>query len=514
MSTIGPITPPYPTDSAGPASDPQPASTYSPEQDLNDRLTWAQGHKDDLGQLLSDLDDRAKNLPKSMAWAAKGIGWLLHGILDWEIEWKGAYFNAISKLVISILPDAETLLGEIFAAEFPVFEQVITSAVTPNVEYGGGAMADIAQIIFQSMVQPFSLIGNAANPTQLGSGIENQQYLLGQSLGLAVATWAIDSIAQFTGGGVLRTLWPIMNMISQAVNPYNAVRMAMEYGYRFFIQQPLTRDMNHAYPIKDLGLSALAKLYIRGEITEDVYLSRCLDSGLDNTQAGQLIVESQKMLSEGDLAKLHALGIMSAQDVLDHLKQMGYPPGTAEAVLYLQTHARYFTYQERVGNEAVDAWKHGYITQARLEQILPQLGFSQDEIQLLEIEGEFTKGQKGLSYSQVKQMYEANLVDLNYVINFLSTYEGVGYRPQDIQNLVLLDFTAAVEKQARAAELLARLRTTAESDRVSAATEAAKNETALANAKKKLADQIDAEAKLLGTLESLPGIVSLIGGIP
>lgn len=513
MGDIGPITPPFPTDTSGDATEQPIANTYSPESDLDNRLAWAQNHAADIGALLSALDDQSKLLPKQAAWAANTIGWLIHGILQWVIEYDATYFSALASVIQQVMPDAETAQGVIFSNLFPALDQLMAEAGNEGVSYGGGTLSEIAQILDQAIVQPFALLNNASDPSQLGSGIANQHKLLSLSLGLAVSEWFLDSLAQYTGGGIIKTFFPLFNLISQAVNPYNAVRMAMEYGYRFFVQQPLVRDMNHAYPIKDLGVSALAKMQIRGIIDEQTYLDRCLDSGLDNTQAQQLILEVQKLVDASDVAMLLNLGVMSDSDATQALQQQGYTPPWAAAKLYIDTHKRFFTIQERVGYKAVTAWTRGIIDQNTLESLLHQLGFNSDEISLLEIEAEFEKGKlnrllnpKKLTYGELKRAYDLNIIGIEEVISWI---EAEGYSPADQQTLILMDFTEAVDRQARTALLLARLRVTQQAELASAQTELAKNETALAQSRQALAAEIDAAAKALGAVSVLPGALNI-----
>jgi hypothetical protein len=335
--------------------------------------------------------------------------------------------------------------------------------------------------------------------------------LLRRSLVLSLAEYTVDSMSNLIGFGWVKSLQPILGFIDRSINPSNIVRQSMEQAYSFLMKAPMQRDLNHLYPIKDLGVTALAKLYVRNAIDEQTYLNKCLDAGLDNTQAQQLILETAKLLSSSQLGDLLTHGFITQDDMLAQLKEQGYPEWQANAIIYLQTHSRYFSIQERVGNAAVTAWKAGKIDQSQLETLLQNLGFTSDEVNLLEIEGQFNKStteQKTLSYSQVHQMFTANIVDLDFVIQFLTAEN---YAADDITRLVLLDFVTAEERALRQAELEARIRVQAEQQRALAAAEAAKNETALADARTALAKELDDVQKQLGLLQSLPSILDLIG---
>ena len=167
--------------------------------------------------------------------------------------------------------------------------------------------------------------------------------------------------------------------------------------------------------------------------------------------------------------------------------------------------------QQSIATQAINAWKAGRITQAEMETILPQLGYNSDEIQLVEIEQQFlatAPGTQTLSYSKVSQLFEANLVDVDYVINYLTQQ---GYSTDDTRLLVLLDFTKATERAARNALLIAKIRVLEEDQKVLAAADAAKNETALAAARNELAAELNSYQNELGQLQALPGIMQLLG---
>src|SRR5579884_3197620 len=117
-------------------------------------------------------------------------------------------------------------------------------------------------------------IQNTADPTQPGAGIANMQYLLRQALGLNMATWIVDNASDHLGLGWLKHLQPFLFTIDRSVNPSNTVRIAMDSAYTYLVRAPMLRDLQRQYPIKTLGLTALAKLYARGAIDEQTYLDK------------------------------------------------------------------------------------------------------------------------------------------------------------------------------------------------------------------------------------------------
>lgn len=503
--------PPLPTDAQGAfAPDVPPTANYTAQQELQDTLDWSKGKAEDIGKYLKGVFDSSHILEDLVGVFITGWAWYCKVLLEWESKFDLQIFELELQVMQKILPTAQDHANLLAADMIDALAAALVGTPGTNVNFGGGKLAPAANQFFSKVVNRFSLLGNGIDPSRHGAGLQNQQYLISQVTALALNEWAIDWASQHLGLGVLKDLQPIRHVLDEVVNTRNVVRHANNAAYSFLLTAPLTRDLNRAYPVKNLGLTALAKLYTRGAITQDVYFDKCLDAGLDQMQAQQLILESAKLLSTANVGDLVTHGFVAEPDALQLLQQAGYQEGTAKALLYIETHSRLWSIMERVGNAAVTAWQHKYIDQDRLEQILRQSGFSDEEINLLEIEGEFTKATqpKALTYAQVKDLFVSNIIGIDDVIAFL---DAQGYTPTDRNNLVLLDFTELAERQTRLAVLLARDRVQAEQQRVTAAADQTKENTALAAARRNLAAALDDQAKALGQIEGAGGLITLAG---
>lgn len=503
--------PPLPTDQGPlPAPDVPAVNAYSPTTNAQDTLNFMTAHADDLASLVSRFGPIAGIVIKLILVIAKIVGQVWIDILATLVPLQVDYNNAMSDLHKAELPIGVPAARDIIADELAILLGALGSTATGQYAIPGSSITSQGEDLWTNFIQPFALWANTADPTKFGAGFQNAQFLLKRALALSLAEYTLDSMRNLVGFGWIAQLQPLIGFVDRAINPSNVVRQAMEQAYSYLMKVPMQRDLNHLYPIKDLGVTALCKLYIRGAIDEGTYLDKCLDAGLNNTQAQQLILETAKLLSTSQIGTLMNHQFITQDDAKQQLLEQGYPDWQANAILYLETHDRFFSIQERVGNEAVTAWKAGKIDQAQLENLLTNLNFTSDEINLLEIEGQFTKSatdQKPLTYSQIKDMYKANIVDLDYVITFLTNEN---YAADDITRLVLLDFVQAEERALKEAELQARIRVQAEQQRAAAATEAAKNETDLANARLALASELDDIQKQLGLLETLPSIMDLL----
>lgn len=514
MASTGFTNPPLPTNDGGtPAQDQPTTGTYDTKATIGDIISALTAAAPQLGPLFGTIEASSGVMERHLSILTETLKWIVLHLAKVETDiaepWAAAEASAY-EAAIPALTEAATIEA---AAALDVLSSALVSASGGEVTFGHTDMAEQAQRLFNEVVQPFTLVNSGFDPRQTGSGTKAQSYLLNQATQLALNEWIVEQLGNHLGMGFFKSLAPFLGIIDRSVNPSNVIRQAMESSYAVLLKAPLTRDLNHQYPIKDLGLTVLAKLFLRGAIDQATYLSKCLDSGLDNTQAQQLILETAPQLSRGDIAKLLSLNYITTQDARNLLAQQGYQSATIDAILYLDTHYRYFTIAERVGNAAVSAWKLGRITQTRLEQILQQTGFTQDEITLLEIEGEFAKqhGQKSLTYSQVKELFAANIIGESDVLTFL---ENEGYSQTDAINLLLLDFTKEATRAATKDRLIASLRVQAEEAKISSAVAQNKNEAALAAAKEQLASELDAEATALGRIETRPGILALLGTLP
>lgn len=514
-SPPGPI-PPAPTNDGGLGSDDvTQIGSYTPMEDEEARWNYYSQNADQIAATVAEIHEKSGITEKTLAKLANVLAYVVPFIAGLE----SSLIEDWVKLEADVYANAAAPLQQAGATEAAVALQMLITALgsnqAPNLSFNMPGLGDLIGEAYQEVIAPFTLVGSELDPTQPGAGFKAQDYLLERALALSLQEWIIEQLGQHMGMGFFKTLGPFLNIIEHSVNPSNIVRQAMEASYAFMVRAPLTRDLNRKYPMKDLGASALARLYLRGAIDQNTYNDRCLNLGLSIEYAQQLLLEAKKQLSRGDVAKLLSAGYITETDATNMLTQMGYSVDEVPAILWLDTHQRYFTAQERVGQKALTAWTRGQITQTQLESILQDLHFTADEIAVYEIEAQFEQklvnagvGGKALSYSQVRAMYEKNIIGVDEVLTFL---QNEGYSQTDVINLILLDFTKAEEYQLRTQELTNRMRVAAESARVSAATEATKNETALANAKTTLANELEADAKAFGDLLTAPTALQLLG---
>ncbi|MGH9487144.1 MAG: hypothetical protein ACRD04_06080 [Terriglobales bacterium] len=509
--------PPFPTNDGGAGSSDVPLIVGPSQalQDWEELFAWLKTNYEDYGKTIGAIQQATGTTSRTFATFISILEFIIVHLAEAESAVDTVWAQAEAAAYEHSAEPLEAAAGIEAGIAVGILVKAMTGGGGDSISFGTSAAAGAAQTLFNSLIEPFTLVNQGFDPTLPGSGIQAQKFLLSKALALALNEWIVDQLGNHLGMGFYKTLTPFLGLIDQAVNPSNIVRQAMESSYATLVRTPLTRDLNRQYPVKDLGATALAKLYFRGAIDLPTYADRCLNLGLSPDLQTQLLAEAKKQLSRGDISKLLNAGQITADDATKTLTQLGFDPLDIPHIIWLDTHERYFAAQQRVGTAALTAWKKNVITQDTLESLMKQLNFTDDEIALYEIEAQFentiTKlpgGGKSLTYSQVKQMYDRDILGVDDVINFL-TQEG--YADTDVINLVLLDFTAAESYNLRLAELSNRMRVTAEADKVSAAAEETKGETALATARTNLATELDSDAKAFGELLSYPTALQLLG---
>ena len=498
-----------PTGAPPPAADVPPANAYSPTTDMDAALNHFQKNAGAWQSVLKELDIAADDMLKIVAAIFGYLSKLFLVFIQDEAAIVGDYEKAVAGLMGQALdiamPSATDLSGVITGK----LGQYLTGDPTSGPGQAPGGITQAALALQGSVINRLGLFVNPVNPAEKDAGIRNAQYLLQQAAQLNLTTWAIEHLSHLIGLGWLKHFASFEQVIFQSVNPANLVRMMMDAMYTQLVRLPLTRDLNRRFPVKDLGIAAYARLFTRGAITSQQYLDKLLDAGLDGTQAQELLIETSKTVSIGDVGLLVTHKYWTQQDALTYLRQQGYAPPYDEITLWLETHREVFSRQRTLGASIIKQYNQGKIDWASAESLLRQVDFSDDEIAVISLESTvngLVSRPSLLTYGQVKDLYTASLVDLDFVQTWLTNYTrevhaGIyqTYTPEEVQDLLLLDFTQAADRAAQKAVMAARERLLAQEAEEKAVKDQAANEAALADAEKAYAAALRQNASLLGT---------------
>jgi len=501
-----------PTGAPPPALDVPPANQYSPTTDLDATLAHFQINKTAWASALKDLSSVEQDVEKVLGIIWTVLSDLFLAFISGEGAVQHAYEADIVDLMQRALKNEMPQATELAANIATILGQYITGSPKSGAGSAPGGIGDISSAMMATIVDRLGLFVDPIPPSQNDAGIINAQYLLQQGVQLNLSMWAINHLSHLPGLGWLKHIGDFDNVIFQMVNPPNMVRMMMDAMYTQLVRLPLTRDLNRRFPVKDLGIAAMAKLYMRGSITSQQYQDKLLDSGLDATQAEQLLIETWKPLSVADVGTLVMHKYMTEADALTYLQQIGLMPPYDQLTLTLETHREVFARQRSVGNSLISAYHKGAFDFPTLTTLLTELDFNDAEIAVVGVEHTTNAlklpkvkdpGTVTLTFTDVKELFARSLVDLDFVINYLTNE---GYDAQDMQYLILLFFTSSAQIAVNQATLAARERVQAQSALVRAAATEKKNEDALAAALKAEAAQLNANANLFGTPIAPSGI--------
>ena len=501
-----------PTGAPPPALDVPPANQYSPSTDLDATLAHFQIHKTAWASALHDLSSAEQDVEKLLGIIWTVLADLFLVFISGEAAVQHGYEADIVNLMQSALKNEMPQATELAANISNILAQYVTGSPQTGSGNAPGGISDVASSLTATIVDRLGLFFQPIPPSQTNAGILNAQYLLQQGVQLNLSMWAIQHLSHLPGLGWLKHVSDFDNVIFQMVNPPNMVRMMMDAMYTQLVRLPMTRDLNRKFPVKDLGISATAKLYMRGSLTSQQYQDKLLDSGLDATQAEQLLIETWKPLTVSDVGTLVMHKYMTEADALTYLQQIGLMAPYDQLTLTLETHREVFARMRSVGNSLISAYHKGAFDFPTLTTLLQQLDFNDAEIAVVGVEHTTNAlklpkvkdpGTVTLTLSDVKELFAKSLVDLDFVINYLTDE---GYDAQDMQYLILLFFTSSAQIAVNQATLAARERVQAQSALIRAKTAQAKNEADLAAALKAEAAQLNANANLFGTPIAPTGI--------
>jgi hypothetical protein len=369
----------------------------------------------------------------------------------------------------AILQPGRDAVGQL-AAQYVSLFAADQRANSPNAGTpGASSVGTAAQAAFDAIMKPIGLLGGGANPANPGVGQANAEFVLGSLVNLHLNTWMVDVLHKMTGLGIFEWFHSFDEAIVGAMNTRGMARLAMKPFLNIFMQQPLTRDLNAAYPIAHGSSGGIVKDYLRGALTASQLQEKLSELGYGPDIVAQLLLDTQKTLSLEDVAWLVNFGSWTGQAAVSYLQQLGYSQSDASVVLYRTQFKLLDSIHLDTARAIVEQVKKRAIDPDSAQSLLNTLGFTQLEVQafLNLATVELVPGPSGpgkqpkvpkpgpfISYGEVVRAYEAGILSLDDVSDYL---DGRGYSDDDIQTLILLDFTKADQRALKLAETTAHL---------------------------------------------------------
>lgn len=399
-------------------------------------------------------------------------------------------------VALAVLKPVQGVFGEL-SKEY--VKELADKVVMPNQKIPAGPdSADVlgAKYAFDAIVAPLSHITAGADPNTPGAGATNIQAALGSIVSVHLMTWVINVVSNLTGVGTLKFMNSFNEVILAALNARGLSRVAMKPYLEQMMVIPATRELNTRFKQTPITESQAVKEWLRGKMTKNELKELLTGKGYKEDLTEQFLAEQQKYLSDADVGTLIDLGWWTEEQAITYLQQQGWNADIAPVLVRFERQRRVRTIQGEIAASAAKLLVQGLITEDVFRSVLHDLNFADAEIEALSINAQLQRASKTrLSLLQVRQLYDAKLVDLNYVQAYL---EGLGHSVEDTNLLILLEFTHEKERDARRAELAAAERVQGERDKEAAAVATKKAETDLAAALEGLAAKRAALASSLG----------------
>jgi hypothetical protein len=364
--------------------------------------------------------------------------------------------GAFMKPVMAVLGDLTSLYVNELVGRLGENQRGDASNPKPKLE-------SVAAGVFDSILAPLSGIYGATNPSAAGAGEANSQFALGSITSIHLATWAINILSNITGLGTLKFINSFDEAITGAINSRAIGRIAMKPYLTKFMADPLERDLNKRLPLDSGSPSSLLKSYIRGSLTRAQLIDKMRGKGYAEDVTEQLLLDTARLLSVEEMVWLVNRGAWTPQMAYDMLEQQGCPAPYAAAVFQYAQSGSQRTVWRGIASDLVTAVGNHQIDNPTARQILANSELTEDEVNAYMLRAALqAETPRRLSYSQVKQLYAESLVDLDYVTRFLQAEQ---YNPEDVELLVLLEFTKIEERKQRALDLAEKRRVAAEEAR-------------------------------------------------
>lgn len=401
----------------------------------------------------------------------------------------------IGGAIVEGATDLLTPVADLFGQLSAVYVKEISRHY--SMEKGAGTVStgtpagNAAQYAFDSIVAPIAFFSSGSDPTQDGAGARNIQQTLGVIVQIHLVTWVVNVISNLTGIGTLHFINSFNEVILAALNARALSRLAMRPYVNTMITEPATAELNTKWPLKSPAASSDIKSYLRGAVANDTLIASMKRLGYSPEVTAQLLLDNAHLMTISDVAYVVRTNQWTNEQGVKYLQQLGYEESAAIVVLHREVNAVVFENNKRAADQMGAHFAAKEIDEDVYREFLRLMGFTDLENQsyrtVYGVDREFTRP---LTYTQVKDLFNQGLVDLDFVRQYLTDQRN---KDSDIDLLILLDFTAKDQLDARKAALGATARVQAEKEKAAAATAQAKGEAAIAAA---LAAQSAAKANL------------------
>jgi len=239
-------------------------------------------------------------------------------------------------------------------------------------------------------------------------------------------------------------------------------RLLKDFGYNdihaqsmleWYIERKRERDNRDTNDTRNLTVGLITRAYINGIIEENVARSKLSELGFNNADISIIISDANARLDDDTVdnytklirnrylklaEKYYMDGAISESDTIQFLQDAGLSLTEANGYIALLDLAKELDRKDAIIQQVKKLYVGYEITDAELQTILLQYGFSNNEVQetLVSLEPFRHLRYKDLTRADVKKLLSIGIIDLDSALN---QYRGLGYSDNDISLILKLE---------------------------------------------------------------------------
>jgi Holliday junction resolvasome RuvABC DNA-binding subunit len=174
----------------------------------------------------------------------------------------------------------------------------------------------------------------------------------------------------------------------------------------------LERAANRKYRPTRFTLSQYLELYAKGFVSANELVDGLYDLGYRSEDIQKVLALSYRNLSESQVQELYENGLISTSDAVKYLRAMGYSPMDISYVMKLWDVERMREQKSVMLSTARSAFEKGLISESKFRDILKDLKFSAEaiDIEVRLIRAKASQQQADLTVSQIKEAFQKGVI--------------------------------------------------------------------------------------------------------
>lgn len=329
--------------------------------------------------------------PPDLQAFAKTIVNNLVSVENIERLWKGSEPSAI-KVIEIMIGVVMGLLGTIGAelarglmngediAE-PAFRRLASAAlkditgVEADVELGvgqGDRRRAAAQSIGAGILKALSGItpGAGGASGNIQPSTQPAENYLSFVVQMALEGWLTDITGELLTLGAVEQLGDLDDALAGALGLQRTSRAVMRPFIDTTVATPARWQLNKVYRPELLGVGEAVRQYLRGRWTVEQLREELARQGWSDDRIDAHVNAQRKFLSIGELADAERLGLMSAEDAQQHLRDQGYDEQTANLRYRLELARELLREEEQLATAIIGAYASYQIDDFEFERAI------------------------------------------------------------------------------------------------------------------------------------------------